>query len=464
MIKTLKKYAWNEADSDELRFSKFLILIISIVCCFCGGVWSVMYYVFLGYGLTMLLPLIFMTLVMPAIFISHYLRNYKILVYVQLLCITWVSALIQWSLGSMHNSGIVLSWSFLGPIGALLFFHTKHAKVWMFMFLSIVLISTIVEPELSNDGLRVTQSARTVFYLMNLGIPALMVFSSAFYFVKNLFEQKEKNLQLLKTSKEKTKKIEASILYAKRIQRAIMPQKDKFQTVFTDSFIFLQPKDQVSGDFYWFENFENSTKKIVIVGDCTGHGVPGAILSVLGMNSLVEILHTKEIRHSNQVLELLSKKIIQNLRQKDTGNRDSIDMGVCILDVEKKIIEFSGAKNSLIYIQDKQLYHVKGDKLTVGITGKQKKAAFFQTHNIPVHTTTYCYLFSDGFQDQFGGVRGHKFMIKRLKELLLEIHLKTMQEQKEILAITLLEWQNHNPQKIEKQIDDVLIVGFKIEN
>ena len=161
----ISKYAYNASDSEEIRLAKSLILIISICCSFCGLVWSGIYYSLFGFGLTTALPLIFVVLVIPSIFISHFVSDYKILVYAQLTCIVWIPTLIQWNLGSIHDSGFVIAWCFLGPLGALLFLKEKHARIWMLIFLLIVGITVIVVPTFSMDRAQVTKNVRMAFYL-----------------------------------------------------------------------------------------------------------------------------------------------------------------------------------------------------------------------------------------------------------------------------------------------------------
>lgn len=217
-LKTLTyKYCFNASDSGDIKFAKSLILIISICCSFCGLAWSGIYYFFFGFGLTTLLPLIFVVIVISSIFISHFTSNYKILVYVQLACITCVPAFIQWSLGSIHDSGFVIAWCFLGPIGALLFLNEKDARIWMVMFILILGITSIGVPTFSMDGLKVTENARTIFYLMNIGVPSAVIFSATAYFMKDLIKQKERNFSLLQITNEKNKEIEKSLKREKEL-------------------------------------------------------------------------------------------------------------------------------------------------------------------------------------------------------------------------------------------------------
>jgi hypothetical protein len=177
------------------------------------------YFFFLGVGLTMILPLVFVAIVETAIPLSHFKRNHKFLIYAQLTCITWVSALIQWSIGSVHDSGIVIAWSFLGPVGALLFLKRKQSYLWMTMFLAIVLISVLIEPKWSDDAMNLTETTRKIFYIMNLGFPASVFFAASLYFVSNLVEQKNLNFKLLEITENKNKEIQDSITYAKRRHR-----------------------------------------------------------------------------------------------------------------------------------------------------------------------------------------------------------------------------------------------------
>jgi len=211
MKKLINKYSYSALDSAELRLTKSLVLIVAASCSICGLVWAGFYSYFLGFGLTAKIPLVFVAIVAPSIFISHFIGNYKLLVYAQLACITWISALIQWSLGSINDSGFVIAWSFLGPIGALLFLNQKSAKGWMLMFLLIVCITAIGFPPLSSDGEKVTENIRTIFYLMNIGAPSVVIFIAASYFLKNLNEQRESNASLLKIAEANNKQLSVSL-------------------------------------------------------------------------------------------------------------------------------------------------------------------------------------------------------------------------------------------------------------
>ena len=272
----------------------------------------------------------------------------------------------------------------------------------------------------------------------------------------------------------KNKNIMQSINYAQRIQEAMLPKQETMHKLFKDSFIFFKPRDIVSGDFYWFKEIVPQKKRVkftnsqlassaeikhekyaVAAVDCTGHGVPGAFMSMLGFNLLNDIVG-KGITKPNEILNSLHNGIRTSLNQDATQNRDGMDMALCIIDPEEKTLEYSGAQNPLIYIQDGKLYRVRGTKYPVG--GFQVENHEYNMHKINIDKPTTCYIFSDGFHDQFGGPKGRKFMTKNFRDLLYEIYNMPMEEQKNILELVIKEWKGTN-----EQTDDILIIGFRLD-
>ena len=266
------------------------------------------------------------------------------------------------------------------------------------------------------------------------------------------------------------KSIMQSINYAQRIQDAMLPKQLGMKALIPDSFIYFKPRDVVSGDFYWFEEISKqrngakvdklehseTLRKIFIAAvDCTGHGVPGAFMSMLGFNLLNDIVR-RGTSESNKILNTLHKGIRKSLNQDQTQNRDGMDMALCVIDPINKIMEFSGAQNPLLYIQDDQLYRVRGNKFPVG--GYELEEHNFTKHVVSIDKPTTCYIFSDGFSDQFGGPNGRKFMAKNFRDLLYEIHQMPMAEQEKILDLVINEWMGSN-----EQTDDILVIGFKID-
>jgi serine phosphatase RsbU (regulator of sigma subunit) len=262
---------------------------------------------------------------------------------------------------------------------------------------------------------------------------------------------------------KKDANITASLNYAQRLQKATFPRVEFIQQSIPESFVFIKPKDIVSGDFYWFtEKIDATTgnKQIFIASaDCTGHGVPGAFMSMVGDALLEKIINTQGISSPEKVLTELHHGIRYMLNQEESENRDGMDMGLCLIDKARQTIEYAGAKNGLFYIQDDQLYTAKGTMMSLGglqfrDLGEEKS---FTKHIIDISKPTTCYLFSDGFPDQFGAETGKKYSKQRFSDLLLSIYKEDVDTQKEMLANELDNWK-----KGTKQTDDVLVVGFRV--
>ncbi|HET8859754.1 SpoIIE family protein phosphatase [Marivirga sp.] len=256
-------------------------------------------------------------------------------------------------------------------------------------------------------------------------------------------------------------KLTSSINYAKRIQNALMSTEVEIKKAFTDSFVYFSPRDMVSGDFFWFNKVKNEKDEellILAAVDCTGHGVPGAIVSVVGMNLLNNITKLKKIYDPGNILTEMNSDIISDLRQDETQVNDGMDMTIITYNTVTKQLLFAGAKNPLMYVQDNELIRIKGDKYAIGGQQRGDDRAFI-THEIDLKDgkqRTF-YLFSDGYQDQFGGEKGFKYLVGNFKKLLLSIHDKGVLEQKTILHEEIEEWKNGYP-----QTDDILVIGFKL--
>ena len=274
------------------------------------------------------------------------------------------------------------------------------------------------------------------------------------------------------------KNIKNSITYAKRIQKALLPPRENLQKLIPESFIFFEPRDIVSGDFYWFSktriksvinseevdvNFTKTNHSdiedgiIISAIDCTGHGVPGAFMSMIGFNLIHEII-SLGITDPSKILEFLNIGIRNQLKQKDTDNRDGMDMAICLINKEKNTVQFAGAKNPVVYIKNDELNQIKGDFLPIGGFYKEEDERDYTLHTIEIDVPTTFYIFSDGFSDQIGGTDGRKFLSKYFRELLYAIHKEPMEKQPEFLKDKLTEWMGTE----NTQIDDILIIGFKL--
>lgn len=255
---------------------------------------------------------------------------------------------------------------------------------------------------------------------------------------------------------EKNHDITSSIQYAKRIQEAILPSKDVIFTKLKKVFILYKPKDIVSGDFYWFA--EKNGFNIFAVVDCTGHGVPGAFMSMIGHNLLHQIVLEKGIIEPGEILNNLHKGVQESLRQgqNEINTNDGMDVSLIAINYETKVIKWAGANRPLVLINKAGEYlKYDGNKFPVG--GAQLDSnRQFTTHQITANNCM-AYMFSDGYADQFGGDKGKKYMVKRFNELLTSIHLSKPDEQRLELEKSFELWKvNH------EQVDDVLVVGIEI--
>ncbi|TAF66947.1 MAG: hypothetical protein EAZ55_04575 [Cytophagales bacterium] len=262
---------------------------------------------------------------------------------------------------------------------------------------------------------------------------------------------------LSKLIAEKNADITDSINYAQRIQQAMLPTTEEISQYLPHHFILFKPRDIVSGDFYWFAQKEN--KIIVAAADCTGHGVPGGFMSMIGNDLIGQIVHDKEIHEPHLILNELHKGIRKALKQSDTDNRDGMDISLVVINTDTKTIAYAGAKNPLIYVQKEQIFTIKADKHSIG-GGLAGQEISFTTKEINYETPTTLYLFSDGYQDQFGGANDKKFMVTRMRELFLAIHSEPLPQQKEKLQTAIEQWIAEGE---EEQTDDILVIGLKMQ-
>jgi len=253
--------------------------------------------------------------------------------------------------------------------------------------------------------------------------------------------------------------ITSSINYAQRIQSAMLPPESYISELLNENFILYKPRDIVSGDFYWIKHINQYI--ILIAADCTGHGVPGALMSMLGISHLNEIVHRREITQAKQILNELRKRIKFALRQHGQPDdaKDGIDMALCVLDSRNMTMQYSGANNPLYLIRDEdgapELKEIKADRMPIGFYhGKDRT---FINHDIQLEIGDTFYLFTDGFIDQKGGKDNKKFMSRRFKSLLLEINDQSMYDQKDVLNRSLKDWMGKN-----SQMDDILVIGVRV--
>jgi serine phosphatase RsbU (regulator of sigma subunit) len=282
------------------------------------------------------------------------------------------------------------------------------------------------------------------------------------YFFEEVTTQKEEAVaqnELLNFRNEeverKSRDLNASIEYAKTIQNAILPDLKLMHKYLYNLFILHKARDVVSGDFYYF--MRKDGKSILAVADCTGHGIPASFMSLIGYQHLNNIILQQHILEPHIILECLHEGIYSTLRQGETDNSDGMDIGLCVIDTNTEVLHFAGSQISLYYVAEQELIRIKGDRTHIG--GKVYRIKPFEKHTIQLKSEekTQFYLYSDGYQDQFGGAENSKFMSTRLKALLLKIYGSPAEVQKNILLETIENWINAGT---KEQTDDILVLGF----
>jgi serine phosphatase RsbU (regulator of sigma subunit) len=252
----------------------------------------------------------------------------------------------------------------------------------------------------------------------------------------------------------KNTEITSSIKYARFIQQAMLPEPSVIKGLVKKCFIVYFPKDIISGDFYWFS--EKNGQLIITAADCTGHGVPGALMSMLGISLLNEIVNQRNINDAGKILDTLRDEIIRSLHQKGKEKtKDGMDISLCVLDLKKNKMQFAGAFNSLYIIRNNELFEYKANHMPIGID--LNIDAEFTRHDIEVKTGDMLYFCTDGFADQFGGQNGKKFKYKPLTSLFLDVASLPLSKQKQIIEKKFMDWKGAN-----EQTDDVLVLGYRI--
>lgn len=315
--------------------------------------------------------------------------------------------------------------------------------------------------------------------IASLGFILLIVLSSLFFIFKQLNEKKKANRLLEQSNQQiseqkreievqrdianqQKKKITDSIQYAQRIQNAVLPPFSAFEKILPEHFILFKPRDIVSGDFYWMSEKEGIA--IIVAADCTGHGVPGAFMSMLGVAFLNDIVNKITLNkhfqslQANEVLNQLREYIINSLHQSGKLNesKDGMDIALCIIDFEHNQMQFAGAHNPVYIIRNGQLNVIEADKMPIGYY--KNMADSFTNHEIQLEKNDLIYIFSDGYFDQFGGTQNTKMFSANFRKYLLAIHSQSLTEQKRLLNDYYENWKG-----TREQIDDVLVIGFKFQ-
>jgi len=358
----------------------------------------------------------------------------------------------------------------------------KHAFAYMVLFIGVGML-VLWEQKLSWSLLAATIVSNIVFYILNSpltvdefitngGLLVLTVVIFSVFLIRSryrlTYKEIKSRLELAKSKElieekheevvKQKQEITDSINYARSIQRSLIPSESVFNKHFKDSFVFFQPKDIVSGDFYWI--YEKNNMIFYATGDCTGHGVPGGFMTMLGISYLDDIVEVKQVTDPGQILNLMRDKIISTLKQ--NGNfgesKDGMDVTVCCIDKTTKELTYASANNPLYIVRasgkEKELHVFKADKQPCGFYHDYKS---FNTNVVKLIEGDCIYTFSDGYPDQFGGTNGKKFMHKQFKETLTQNSHLDFTEQKQALSDIINAWKGDM-----EQVDDILVIGVKI--
>jgi serine phosphatase RsbU (regulator of sigma subunit) len=291
--------------------------------------------------------------------------------------------------------------------------------------------------------------------LISLGVILLMALILIPYARRILREEDKMTQSIVEQNRVialKNRDITDSINYARKIQESLLPHTDQIQEALPNSFVYYKPRDIVSGDFYWFQEIDG--KLLLAAVDCTGHGVPGALMSMIGFSKLNEISH-KNNADPGYILEKLDEGVREALSTKryNHESKDGMDMALCSFDLKNKKVQYSGAFRPLIKINGESIEVTKGDRYPIGGGSSYVKDGF-TTHEFDIHKGDCFYMFSDGFPDQFGGPKDKKFMNKKFKALLQEIQSLSPKEQMFRLDTELQNWRGET-----EQVDDILVIG-----
>ena len=338
-------------------------------------------------------------------------------------------------------------------MGMVCFTYNYYFLVNSVLILNIVSYSGVINP--------VDTAYRFILYgAMVIALVYWLVRSQTRALIKTrkLLKEKEQAIELIEKQKIelelRDKNMTDSLIYAQRIQEALLPSEVYFRKHFKDSFIFFKPKDIVSGDFYWIG--EKGDKVFVVAADCTGHGVPGALMSMIGLEIIEKTINEDNIENPSQILTILNKGLEKTFsRGKNIGTiiRDGMDIGLCVIDKKRKKVFYSGAFFPLYLIRNNSLTEIKGDKIIIGMN---RENIPYAEHELDLLDEDILYIFSDGYIDQFGGAENRKFMYRRFRYLLLTIHRFPMKDQKAILEENIKTWIGKN-----EQVDDIMVIGFR---
>jgi serine phosphatase RsbU (regulator of sigma subunit) len=365
----------------------------------------------------------------------------RIAPFLLLMFLTW--PVLEWSLGGIIGSGGIIIWSLIAPLTAG-FVKGRLFITRLFLFFAALLVLSVALELFNAPWGRADTRIATALFLMNIvGISIISFLSlvSFFHYVRDI----------QRIMQEQTQNISSSIRYAQSIQHASLPSRSNLTASLGEMILFHSPKDIVSGDFYWTAHKNGRT--VVAVADCTGHGVPGGFMTMLGINSLNNIVMEKGITDPAMILHYLHWSIRDSFSRSSSPVTDGMDISICSIDRANRIVTYSGAMSSLYHMNGALTVYPSGH-MSIGEPGGDID---FSDLRIPLHEGDQFYMSSDGFMDQFGGEKDKRYGRKRMQELLVRLAGEPMARQQEMVEHEFNSWKGGR-----EQIDDVLLLGFKM--
>ncbi len=435
-------------DEDALLFREVILLNRILVVMFMIIVCYIPAEIYLN-GLKMVPAVLLMVVLAMLTLVFNYYRLFR-LGHFYLYTVTTVFLIIMGLIVGKQVANYVV----LIPVVLLstILFKTKAERIIMFLitvalYLVQAKLFTVVEP-IAN----ISDENKSIFAIIFFIMAMLFTFVTGFYFL-GINKEYEGIIVLQKENLEiKNKEITDSITYAKRIQTAILPSDDIIKKYLKDSFVLYLPKDVVAGDFYWLENIEDII--LFAAADCTGHGVPGAMMSVVCHNALNRSVREEGLTDPGKILDRTREIIIQELGKSNEDVKDGMDISFCALNTKTSELKWAGANNPLWYVRNGEFLEIKPDKQPIG---QYLSSNPFTTHSIALQQKDMLYIITDGYQDQFGGEKGKKYKASNLKQLLLSIHNKPLEDQKKAIKDSFVSWKGKN-----EQVDDVCVIGVRI--
>lgn len=458
----------TQIESAEQTRNRQLLLLLAIFMSFGGITWGSICAAF-GLWEAAVIPYGYVVLSVLNVSVLAFIKRVDGVRFFQVLISMMLPFIFQVLLGGFSSSGIVMLWSNLALIGVLALYHAKRGRVyfWLAFYVLLTVGCIFIDPYAQQfKPALFTGQVSVVLTVLNVTMTSCIVFVIAQIMLskdhKITLELAENQREITEKSKqlsEKNRKITDSIAYASNIQNVILGSEVRVKQFFPNSFVLFKPKDIVSGDFYWAGSTPTG-ERIIIAADCTGHGVPGAFMTILGSNFLHQIIEIEGIASPREILITLNKRLVHALSTDEGENRidDGIDLGVLCFEAEVKTqVRFAGARSPLLLVRENgEWEEVAGCRTSLG--GKMRiSEEEIVEHVIQVTEVCSLYLFSDGYIDQLEGNSSRRYMKSQLYPKLAEIAKLPLEEQKDMLWKNLNEWRDTRP-----QVDDILLIGISV--